>query len=178
MSGKRRALSSTRSAPLAALTALSEGQPSRGRTRRRSSSPQFSIARAAVPIFSPSCGSTRMIAGPPPAMPPRLLSVPATRPDSSNRGRSGRHFVSAGRARRPRSICQSSFPAPGGGAVGLVFEDDALAEELVADMVGIGKAALLAGAGALGDARLDFGCFGIRRAAQPGGGVAFQNTHQ
>jgi hypothetical protein len=30
-----------------------------------SSRPQFIIARAAVPMFSPSCGSTRMIAGPP-----------------------------------------------------------------------------------------------------------------
>src|ERR1044071_5757686 len=173
MVGYSRALSSTLSAPLAAATALSEGQPSRGRTRRRSSSPQFSIARAAVPIFSPSCGSTRMIAGPPPVMPPRLLSVPAISTDRSDRGRPGRHFVSAGRARRPRSICQSSFPAPGGGAVGLVFQDDALGEKIGADIVGIGKAALLAGARTLGDAGLDFGCLGIRGAAQPGGGIAF-----
>ena len=27
--------------------------------------PQFSIARATKPIFSPSCGSTRITAGPP-----------------------------------------------------------------------------------------------------------------
>ena len=54
-----------RSAPEAAERALSLGQPSRGRTSRRSVRPQFSMARAAVPMFSPSCGSTRMIAGPP-----------------------------------------------------------------------------------------------------------------
>ena len=30
---------------------------------RRSTRPKFAIARAAVPIFSPSCGSTRTIAG-------------------------------------------------------------------------------------------------------------------
>ena len=41
------------------------GQPSRGLTRRRSVRPQLSMARAAVPMFSPSCGSTRMMAGPP-----------------------------------------------------------------------------------------------------------------
>ena len=45
------------------------GQPSRGFTSRRSARPQLSMARAAVPIFSPSCGSTRMIAGPPPRRP-------------------------------------------------------------------------------------------------------------
>jgi len=38
-------------APLAAAIAWSEGQPSRGRTSRRSSRPQFIIARAAVPMF-------------------------------------------------------------------------------------------------------------------------------
>src|SRR6185312_17281770 len=70
------ALSSTISAPDAAATALSFGQPSRGRTRRKSSRPQFIIARAAVPIFSPSCGSTRMIAGPPVTV-SRLWFVPA-----------------------------------------------------------------------------------------------------
>src|ERR1051325_7215490 len=70
------------------------------------------------------------------------------------------------------------FPAPGGRAVGLVLEDEPLSEELRADAIGIGKAALLAGAGALGDARLDPGRLCIRRAAQPGGGIAFQDAHQ
>ena len=37
-----------------AATALSLGQPSRGRTMRRSVSPQLSMARAHMPIFSPN----------------------------------------------------------------------------------------------------------------------------
>ena len=36
--------------------------------------PQFIIARAAIPIFSPSCGSIRIIAGPA----GKVHSVPAT----------------------------------------------------------------------------------------------------
>src|SRR5512134_554629 len=51
------------SAPTAARSAALFGQPSRGATSRRSVSPQFSMARAAAPIFSPSCGVTRMMAG-------------------------------------------------------------------------------------------------------------------
>jgi hypothetical protein len=39
------------------------GQPSRGLTIRIRVSPQFSIARAAAPIFSPIWGSTRMMMG-------------------------------------------------------------------------------------------------------------------
>ena len=56
-------LSSTTSAPDAARWALGFGQPSRGATRRRLDRPQFSMARAAMPMFSPSCGRTRMIVG-------------------------------------------------------------------------------------------------------------------
>ena len=52
-------------APLAAACAFLLGQPSRGFTKRKSVRPQLYMARAAVPIFSQSCGSTRMIAGPP-----------------------------------------------------------------------------------------------------------------
>src|SRR5260370_26810408 len=55
----------TPSAPLAAERAFSDGQPSRGATNRRSVRPQLNMARVAVPIFSPSCGATRMMAGPP-----------------------------------------------------------------------------------------------------------------
>src|SRR5688500_6480431 len=51
------------SAPTEARSAARLGQPSRGATRRRSVRPQFSMARAAAPIFSPSCGVTRMMAG-------------------------------------------------------------------------------------------------------------------
>src|SRR4029453_16584729 len=50
-------------APAAAERALSFGQPSRGATRRKSVSPKLAMARAATPIFSPSCGLTRMTAG-------------------------------------------------------------------------------------------------------------------
>src|SRR5205085_2510484 len=55
--------SSTTSAPAAAGPALGLGQPSRGATRRISVSPKLSIARAALPMFSPSCGRTRTIRG-------------------------------------------------------------------------------------------------------------------
>src|SRR5947209_14507740 len=105
------------------------------------------MARAAVPIFWPSCGSTRMIAGPP-VTPPRLLSVPAIKPRPSDRGRPGRML-----ARRPRSICRSSFAPPGGRAVRLVLEGNAGGKKLGADPVGIGKAALLAGLHPFGDLR-------------------------
>ena len=47
----------------AAATACSFGQPSRGLTSRRSQSPKLAMARAAAPMFSPSCGSTRITAG-------------------------------------------------------------------------------------------------------------------
>ena len=39
------------------------GQPSRGATSRISVSPKLSIARAALPMFSPSCGRTSTITG-------------------------------------------------------------------------------------------------------------------
>src|SRR5690606_15362595 len=53
----------TRSAPEAAGPAAGLGQPSRGATSRISVSPKLSMARAALPMFSPSCGRTRTIAG-------------------------------------------------------------------------------------------------------------------
>ena len=46
------------------IAAASFWQPSRGATRRRSCKPKLAIARAAAPMFSPSCGSTSTIAGP------------------------------------------------------------------------------------------------------------------
>ena len=49
--------------PEAVRCAFSLGQPSRGATRRKVDRPQFSMARAAMPIFSPSCGRTRMTTG-------------------------------------------------------------------------------------------------------------------
>src|SRR5690606_38343974 len=51
------------SAPLAEGPASGLGQPSRGATSRISVSPKLSIARAALPIFSPSCGRTRTMMG-------------------------------------------------------------------------------------------------------------------
>src|SRR5882757_7588803 len=60
---KTLALSNTTSAPDAARSALALGQPSRGLTRRRLDRPQFSMARAAMPILSPSCGRTRITTG-------------------------------------------------------------------------------------------------------------------
>src|SRR5262245_42780584 len=51
------------SAPEAAASALALGQPSRGATILSSLRLKFAIARAAVPIFSPSCGLTRTTQG-------------------------------------------------------------------------------------------------------------------
>ncbi len=56
--------SMTWSARLAAARAFSLGQPSRGLTSLSSDRPKFAMARATMPIFSPSCGSTRTMAGP------------------------------------------------------------------------------------------------------------------
>src|SRR5205807_6517047 len=53
------------------------GQPSRGLTIRRRVRAKLPIARAAMPIFSPSCGSTRMTTGPARSKPVLVLSVPA-----------------------------------------------------------------------------------------------------
>ena len=60
-----RAALMTDPAPEAAASAFGFGQPSRGLTIRSSDNPPFSMARAVNPIFSPSCGSTRITDGPP-----------------------------------------------------------------------------------------------------------------
>src|SRR5216683_1859683 len=52
------------------------GQPSRGLTIRKRVSPKLPIARAAMPTFSPSCGSTRTTTGPAGSTPDLVLSVP------------------------------------------------------------------------------------------------------
>jgi len=57
--------------------ARSAGQPSRGLTRRSPDSPKFAIARAAAPILSASCGSTRITHGPGRSTQLLVLSVPA-----------------------------------------------------------------------------------------------------
>src|SRR5689334_4619824 len=57
------ARSRTTSAPLADGPASGFGHPSRGETRRRSVNPKLSIARAALPIFCPSCGRTSTMTG-------------------------------------------------------------------------------------------------------------------
>ena len=63
VSEKRVAPSTISKAIAADAVAASFGQPSRGVTSRRSLKPKFAIARAAAPMFSPSCGSTNMMAG-------------------------------------------------------------------------------------------------------------------
>src|ERR1700682_5522167 len=52
------------------------GQPSRGLTMRSRVRPKLPIARAALPLFSPSCGSTRITTGPVKSLPDLVLSVP------------------------------------------------------------------------------------------------------
>ena len=74
---KRDAFSTTSWAPAAALIASGFGQPSRGATMRSSDRPQFNMARADIPMFAPSCGRTRMIAGPGTIRFSLLRSVPA-----------------------------------------------------------------------------------------------------
>ncbi len=66
-----RVSSSSPPAPLAIATAAGLGQPSRGLTIRIRLSPKFHMARAAAPIFSPICGSTRIET--------RLASGPSSR---------------------------------------------------------------------------------------------------
>src|SRR5262245_8315476 len=74
-------------APAAAARALSFGQPSRGATSRKSVRPKLTMARAAKPIFSPSCGLTRMTDGIAPlARPPEAsLAVPFRAADFAGR---------------------------------------------------------------------------------------------
>ena len=76
-SSKSSAPSRMRSAPAAIIRALSLGQACRGATSRSRDRPKFAMARAAAPIFSPSCGSTRMTIGPAVAAQSFVLSVPA-----------------------------------------------------------------------------------------------------
>src|SRR5262245_32141730 len=52
------------------------GQPSRGLTILSRDSAKLPMARAAMPIFSPSCGSTRITIGPAKSKPDLVLSVP------------------------------------------------------------------------------------------------------
>ena len=52
------------------------GQPSRGATRRSSDRPKLAIARAHMPMFSASCGSTRITTGAGAWTAGRVRSVP------------------------------------------------------------------------------------------------------
>src|SRR4029078_8412133 len=51
-------------------------QPSRGFTILKRERAKLPIARAAMPMFSPSCGSTRITPGPVKSKPDLVLSVP------------------------------------------------------------------------------------------------------
>src|SRR5262245_12996038 len=64
------------SAPAAARRAATLGQPSRGLTRRSRLNAKLPMARAAMPMFSPSCGSTRITTGPARSGADFVLSVP------------------------------------------------------------------------------------------------------
>ena len=57
--------------------ALSLGHACFGLTSRSRDRPKLAMARAAAPMFSPSCGSTRMTTGPAAATQRLVLSVPA-----------------------------------------------------------------------------------------------------
>src|SRR4051812_2854803 len=57
--------------------ALSLGQPCTGATSRNRGRPKFAIARAAAPMFSPSCGATSTTTGAGVSIQRLVLSVPA-----------------------------------------------------------------------------------------------------
>ena len=63
------------------------GQPSRGLTRRSRDSPKFAMARAAAPMFSPSCGSTRITTGAGVSIQFLVLSVPEPGMECSSAGK-------------------------------------------------------------------------------------------
>src|SRR6185312_10188442 len=65
-----------RSAPAAITLARSLGQPCFGLTSRSRDRPKFAMARAAAPMFSPSCGSTRTTTGAGVSSQRLVLSVP------------------------------------------------------------------------------------------------------
>ena len=112
---QRRAPLSTAPAPEAAPSALTLGQPSRGSTRRRSERPQFSMARAAAPMFSPSWVRTRMTAGAPFSTwaAARLLrrSVPATAQPAMARDRRT-PFTARGATACPPPCLRGRCPRP------------------------------------------------------------------
>ena len=71
-------------------------------TRRRSVRPQLNMARAAVPIFSPSCGSTRMMAGPPLAASAAVIGAGHRLAAAGPSARACRSGCRAARCRRRR----------------------------------------------------------------------------
>src|SRR5258708_21369514 len=112
---KSAAPSRTRSAPAAITRALSFGQPWSGLTSLRRHSPEFALARATAPIFSPSCGSTRTTIGAGVSIQRLVLSVPAPGMHSSVRAV---YLPPSGRERMPeirgfrRLIWGAIRPAP------------------------------------------------------------------
>src|SRR5690606_27495801 len=62
-------------------------------TSRSSVMPQFSMARAAAPIFSPSCGSTRIMTGPRRMLPGGILPANCGRAVAVISGAGGRRAV-------------------------------------------------------------------------------------
>ena len=75
---------------------------SRGLTSRSRDSPKFAMARAAAPMFSPSCGSTRITTGPGCCTHRLVLSVPAPGMQCSSAGKcpEGAAPAQAGRLRQ------------------------------------------------------------------------------
>src|SRR5262245_57517878 len=72
-----------RSAPAAITRALSFGHFFFGFTSRSRDSPKLAMARAAAPMFSPSCGSTSTMIGAGLSIQRLVLSVPAPGMDVS-----------------------------------------------------------------------------------------------
>src|SRR5665213_2329505 len=124
--------SSTRSriwsAPAAARCALILGQPSRGLTIRSRERAKLPIARAAMPIFSPSCGSTRITTGPVSSMPDLVLSVPE--PDIASLSDStSEHLESS--SEEPRFKIARTWPHPSAGLKG--FSSNLISLETLPD---------------------------------------------
>ena len=103
-----------RSAPAAIICALSFGQPCRGLTSRSRDRPKLAMARAAAPIFSPSCGSTRTTTGPGVSTQRLVLSVPAPGMQCSSAGKCPQRAAPAQASRLRQAAAPYPAETPGG----------------------------------------------------------------
>ena len=85
-------------------------RPARGLTSRSRDRPKLAMARAAAPIFSPSCGSTRTTTGPGSSLQRLVLSVPAPGMQCSSARKCRSESLQAAAA-RPAHLSDGRMPA-------------------------------------------------------------------